>query len=81
MAQPQKKAPIKKKEISNVIKGSDSCDSLARRFITYILDGMNYFEMIDLIKSIDVKDIENAYNSYYKNLKYSYALLKGENND
>lgn len=72
---------IKKKEISNIIKGSDSCDSLARRFMTYILDDMNYFEMIDLIKSIDLKDIENAYNSYYKNLKYSYALLKGENDD
>ena len=72
---------IKKKEIASLIKGSDSISSLGRNFISCILDDMNYCTLIDIIKSISIQDIENAYNQYYKNSYFSYAHLKGKEND
>lgn len=72
---------IKRKNISRIIKGSDSCSGLAKNYITYVLDGMDYGTLIDLIKSINLKDIENAYNSYYKESKRSYAILRRKEND
>lgn len=72
---------IKRKEIATIIKGSDSPEVLAKMFLTYVLDGINYCEMIDLIKSINIEDLKQAYVSYYKDAKYSYALLKGKEND
>ena len=67
---------IKKKNIARIIKGSDSCSGLAKNYITYVLDGMDYGTLIDLIKSIDLIDIKNAYNNYYRASKRAYALLK-----
>lgn len=72
---------IKKKEIANIIKGSDSCNKLARNYITYVLDNMEYGTLIELVKSINLKDIERAYNTYYKNSKRACSLLRGKNND
>lgn len=72
---------IKRKEIASVIKGSDSSPALAKNFMTYILDNMNYCTLIDLIKSIDLKDIKNAYDKYYVGSQISYAVLRGKHND
>ena len=71
---------IKKKEVASVIKGSDSCAGLAKNFMTYILDDMNYCTLIDIIKSISLSDIEKVYNEYFVGSKYSYCLLKGQSN-
>jgi len=76
----EKLSSIKKKEIASIIKGSDSCNALAKNYLTYILDNMNYCEMIDMIKSVNVADLKNVIK-YYKNAKHSYALLTGEKND
>lgn len=72
---------IKRKEIANVIKGSDSCGVLAKQYMTFLLDDMDYFEIIDLIKSIDINDLKDAYNSFYKDAKHSYCVLRGKNDD
>ena len=72
---------IKKKEISSIIKGSDSCGGLAKNFMTFVLDDMNYCTLIDLVKSIDIKDIEKAYKEYYMGSEYSCCVLKGKEND
>lgn len=72
---------IKKKEIAAIIKGSDSIDTLARMFTSYILEDMNYCEMIDIIKSIDVQDLGQVYLQYLKDAKYSYAILKEKKHD
>lgn len=77
----EKLESIKKKEISYIIKGSDSCGALAKNYITYVLDDMDYCTLIDLIKSIDISDIKKVYNEYFINAKYSYALLVGEEDD
>ncbi len=70
---------IKKKEISTIIKGSDSCSTLAKQYMTFLLDDMDYFEIIDLIKSIDINDLKDAYDAFYKNAKHSYCVLRSNN--
>ena len=72
---------IKKKEIASVIKGSDSVPALAKNFMTYILDNMNYCTLIDLIKSIDIQDIKMAYDQYYLGSERAYAILRGNSDD
>ena len=72
---------IKKKEIASVIKGSDSCMRLAKNFMTFVLDDMNYCTLIDLVKSMDIKDIEKAYKEYYLGSEYSCCVLRGKKDD
>ena len=73
----EKLESIKKKEIASIIKGSDSGNGLAKNYLTYILDNMNYCEMIDMIKSINVTDLKNVIK-YYKDSRHSYALLTSD---
>ena len=71
----------KKKEIASIIRGSDSTLALAKNYMTYILDDMNYCTLIDLVKSIDLVDIEKVYQEYFIGAKYSKALLKSKDNN
>lgn len=72
----EKLESVKKKEISSIINGCDSINRIARNYLTYILDGNDFFTLIDVLKEITLDDIKMAYNSYLKNSQYAYSLLK-----
>ena len=72
---------VKRKEISSIINGCDSIGRIARNYLTYVLDGNDFFTLIDVLKDISIVDIQNAYNKYLKDSEFAYSLLRGKNND
>lgn len=72
---------IKKKEISSIITGCDSITRIARNYLTYILDGNDFFTLIDTLKSLSCEDLKDAYNRYLKGSEYAYAILRRKEND
>jgi len=72
---------IKKKEISSIISGSDSVNRIAKNYITYVLDGNDYFTLLDLLKEVTLEDLKEVYNTYLKDAKYAYSLLRGKKDD
>lgn len=72
---------IKKSEISFIIRSCNSCTNLAKYFALYLFEGANYFDLVEIIKSITLDDIVRVYNEYLKNALHTVTVLKGENND
>ena len=72
---------VKRKEISSIINGCDSINRIARNYLTYVLDGNDFFTLIDVLKSITLEDLKHAYNEYLKGSEYAYSLLRSKSND
>ena len=72
---------VKRKEISSIINGCDSINRIARNYLTYVLDGNDFFTLIDVLKSITMEDLKHAYNEYLKGSEYAYSLLRSKSND
>ncbi|MBR3890633.1 MAG: insulinase family protein [Bacilli bacterium] len=72
---------VKRKEISSIINGCDSINRIARNYLTYVLDGNDFFTLIDVLKSITMEDLKRAYNEYLKGSEYAYSLLRSKSND
>ena len=72
---------IKKKELSQIIMGCDSVSRVARNYLTYVIDGTDFFTLVDVVKEITIDDLIEAYNNYLKGSNYAYSLLRGKSND
>lgn len=72
---------LKKNEISSIIKTCDSCRSLASYFCSCLFENTNYFNFVDIIKSITVEDLKDVYNNYLKDAVSTTCVLRGEKND
>lgn len=72
---------IKKKQIATFIKNSDSCLFLAKQYMSTLLDDMDYFGLIDIIKSIDINDLKKVYLKYFSEINVSRAIIRKKEND
>lgn len=72
---------LKKSEISFVIRTCNSCTDLAKYFAIYLFEDVNYFNLVDVIKSITVEDLKDVYNNYLKDAVSTTCVLRGEKND
>lgn len=72
---------LKKSELSFIIRTCNSCSDLAKFFAMYLFEGVNYFNLVDVIKSITVDDLISVYNEYLKDAVSSVCVLRGDNND
>ncbi len=72
---------LKKSETSFIIRTCNSCSELAKYFAVYLFEDTNYFNLVDIIKSITVNDLISVYNEYLKDAVSSTCVLRGESND
>jgi predicted Zn-dependent peptidase len=61
--------------------GCDSVSRVARNYLTYVIDGTDFFTLVDVVKEITIDDLIEAYNNYLKGSNYAYSLLRGKSND
>lgn len=72
---------MKKDDFSSLVYSCDSVSVIGHYFTSYLMDGYNLFEVLELSKEIDVEYLKKVYNEYIKKASINVAILRGDNND
>lgn len=72
---------FKRKSMGQFIRSLNSVEFIANQFTRYAFNGMNIFEVIEIMNEINTDDIINAYHNFAQTNNWTYTRVRASDTD